>query len=303
MSYLASYARAVLLGMATTILSACATTPKNNPSSDQNCKSVYKQVYQPPLKLGGSGHVNQIKTKGSCTHSSNIDELNANEKAYELVKLSQSHDKKRLNAEISNFLIALIESDKSEIDLDNIQRDLRVISDYLNFQYESLFSLKTIYLEECNADKFTSSGRLNQRGLIECNIYKNSNNSSKLYTAWFDEHLLLFNFLYLSEQYNFRNNLGPSFYKHWRQNFGKLVIEKSCYRERICSMPSFSYLVELQMLYLEYLYESEGVWGKSIEQLIADKGFLDLHPPSWFSESYPEIFSELNPIILKYRSE
>ena len=288
--------------MATAILSACATTPKNNLSSDQNCKPVYKQVYQPPLKLGGSGRVRQVLAYKNCS-SYDADELVSTQRTYELVNLPQSHDKKRLNAEISDYLGELIESDKSVINIDNVQRDLRVVSEYLKFQNKSFFSLKDIELEECQPDKFVVSGELNQSRFLDCLISKNSRNSLTLYDFWIDEHLMVFNFIYLSKLYGIGNTDGEKYYEHWRQTFGALVVENSCFREQLCSMTLLPYLLELQNLYLEYLYEPEGVWRKSIERLIADKNFLDLYSSSRFSKTYPEIFSELKPIISNYRSE
>ena len=288
--------------MAIVTLSACATTPKNNLLSDQNCKPVYKQVYQPPLKLGGSGRVRQVFAYKNCS-SSDSGELVSTQRVYELVNLSQSHDKKRLNAEISNFLAELIESDKSVINIDNVQRDLRVLSQYLKFQNESFFSLNNVQLEECEPDKFVVSGEVSQGDLIDCHISKNSQNSSMLYDLWYNEHDLIFNFLYLSGLYKVESVSHKKYYEHWRQTFGKLVIENSCYREQYCSMGLLSYLVELQMLYLEYLYDTEDVWRKSIERLVADRHFLDLYASSKFSKFYPEIFAKLNPIISKYRSE
>ena len=35
-------------------------------ASDKDCKPTYTQIYQPPLKLGGSGRIIQIKTGVSC---------------------------------------------------------------------------------------------------------------------------------------------------------------------------------------------------------------------------------------------
>jgi len=34
--------------------------------SGENCKPVYTQIYQPPLKLGGSGRILNIKTGVNC---------------------------------------------------------------------------------------------------------------------------------------------------------------------------------------------------------------------------------------------
>lgn len=291
-----AYRAIAVLGLLAIASSACATTSEQNSFNEQSCVPVYKQVYQPPLKLGGSGRVRQVLAYKDCS-SSDSSALVSIQRAYELVNLAESHDKKRLNTEISNFLSAIIESDKSKINLNKIQRELWVISDYLNFHNESLFLQKNINLEECERDWYLPSGKLNQSGLLDCLISKNSRNSSMLYEAWVDEHFLLFNFIYLSRLYGIENIGGEKYYKHWRQTFGTFVVERSCYREQYCSMTHFSYLIELQMLYLEYLYESEDVWRKTIERLMKDKVFLNLYSYSKFSKTYPEIFSELSSIV------
>lgn len=60
---------ATLATMTTFILASCqTTTEKDNAqlSSGQKCVPIYDQVYQPPLKIGGSGRVINVKTGENC---------------------------------------------------------------------------------------------------------------------------------------------------------------------------------------------------------------------------------------------
>lgn len=58
--------------ISTFILASCQTnneTDKVQFSSGQKCVPVYEQVYQPPLKIGGSGRVINVKTGENCEPS------------------------------------------------------------------------------------------------------------------------------------------------------------------------------------------------------------------------------------------
>ena len=259
--------------------------------------------------MGGSGRVIQPKTESTCSASYfNADKIAAHElvslrKAQKLVGLSQCSSKDELDNKISEFLIEINKLDNLSPDINNTRQDLLTVHEYLKFRYNSFFSFEGVELAECPSDEYKVDGELDQMGLLDCLLAKPLNNSSQLISAWDREHTLVFLFLYLSEKYQLGAMDTENIYEHWRETYGHFVIDEGCYRRQTCSFSILSYALELQMLYLDYVYGAEDTWSDSIELLTKEKYFRELYLSSEFSEYYPEIYSTLNTEILKYWSD